>query len=182
MSARNAGVDCLRIVVFHAGSLTAVLGDMVEKFQHDHARIRARLESSGSRPHRPAQLPLGPLSKDDGTGGHEPSLVALSGDVEEEPRHGLTAVCAESEGHSQPDLHDRSHRADGQGNPGADHKGGQTAEIHAALDAHRTALFATSGDEHSHLRQERYWAGRIATEAHADAGPQYQTLMAPGTA
>jgi molybdate/tungstate transport system substrate-binding protein len=37
------------IVVFHATSLTAVLGDVAEKFQHDNPRIRVRLEPSGSQ-------------------------------------------------------------------------------------------------------------------------------------
>jgi molybdate/tungstate transport system substrate-binding protein len=36
-------------VVFHASSLTAVLGDAAEKFQHDNPRIRVRLEPSGSQ-------------------------------------------------------------------------------------------------------------------------------------
>jgi molybdate/tungstate transport system substrate-binding protein len=37
------------IVVFHATSLTAVLGDAAEKFQRDNPRIRVRLEPSGSQ-------------------------------------------------------------------------------------------------------------------------------------
>ena len=37
------------IAVFHASSLTAVLGDVAEKFQNDNARIRVRLEPSGSQ-------------------------------------------------------------------------------------------------------------------------------------
>ncbi|HJX54984.1 MAG TPA: extracellular solute-binding protein [Polyangia bacterium] len=37
------------IVVFHATSLTAVLGDAVGRFQRDNPRIRVRLEPSGSQ-------------------------------------------------------------------------------------------------------------------------------------
>ncbi len=37
------------IAVFYATSLTAVLGDMAEKFQRDNPRIRVRLEPSGSQ-------------------------------------------------------------------------------------------------------------------------------------
>ena len=37
------------IAVFHATSLTAVLGDAAEKFQHDNPRVRLRLEPSGSQ-------------------------------------------------------------------------------------------------------------------------------------
>jgi molybdate/tungstate transport system substrate-binding protein len=37
------------VVVFHATSLTAVLGDAAEKFQRDNPRIRIRLEPSGSQ-------------------------------------------------------------------------------------------------------------------------------------
>jgi molybdate/tungstate transport system substrate-binding protein len=37
------------IAVFHATSLTAVLGDLAEKFQRDNPRMRVRLEPSGSQ-------------------------------------------------------------------------------------------------------------------------------------
>jgi molybdate/tungstate transport system substrate-binding protein len=37
------------IAVFHATSLTAMLGDAAEKFQHDNPRVRLRLEPSGSQ-------------------------------------------------------------------------------------------------------------------------------------
>ena len=37
------------VAVFYATSLTAVLGDAVDKFQHDNPRIRVRLEPSGSQ-------------------------------------------------------------------------------------------------------------------------------------
>jgi len=37
------------VVVFYASSLTAVLGDAAEKFQHDNPLLRVRLEPSGSQ-------------------------------------------------------------------------------------------------------------------------------------
>ena len=37
------------VVVFYASSLTAVLGDAAEKFQHENPRVRVRLEPSGSQ-------------------------------------------------------------------------------------------------------------------------------------
>jgi molybdate/tungstate transport system substrate-binding protein len=37
------------VVVFYASSLSAVLGDAAEKFQHDNPRVRLRLEPSGSQ-------------------------------------------------------------------------------------------------------------------------------------
>jgi molybdate/tungstate transport system substrate-binding protein len=37
------------VVVFHASSLTAVLGDAAEKFQRENPRVRVRLEPSGSQ-------------------------------------------------------------------------------------------------------------------------------------
>ena len=37
------------VVVFYASSLTAVLGDAAEKFQHENPRVRLRLEPSGSQ-------------------------------------------------------------------------------------------------------------------------------------
>jgi molybdate/tungstate transport system substrate-binding protein len=37
------------VAVFYATSLTAVLGDAADKFQHDNPRVRVRLEPSGSQ-------------------------------------------------------------------------------------------------------------------------------------
>jgi len=39
----------VEIAIFHATSLTAVLGDAAERFQHDNPQIRVRLEPSGSQ-------------------------------------------------------------------------------------------------------------------------------------